>query len=245
MTDWSSCDSACTQVSLSYSGDQISYWASRMSAHNAGAWQGGWFLNDAWGSDATEDTRGGEDNNYADHNTMWAYSGHGAGPSNSAGETFVAPFCHAGTVSSCQYDAKNSDWGEHGGADATPYVGKARYLLWLTCYSVDVDPIHQWSPSMHRGLDVVMGYRGTSADSSTTDEVGGDLADRTFGDMVQWKPAWFWAMEDWWVDDVGSIFVSGSSSTDASSRRDNIMWNWGERTDGAYYNWFAWSWHNG
>ena len=40
------------------------------------------------------------------------------------------------------------------------------------------------------------------------DRVGGDLADAAFGDGKQWKPAWFWAMEDTWVDDTGEIPVS-------------------------------------
>jgi hypothetical protein len=95
-----------------------------------------------------------------------------------------------------------------------------------------------------RGNDVIMGYRGLSADSSTTDEVGEDLAEAAFNDGDSFKAAWFWAIEDWAVDDTGAILFSGVDQAQCENRRENLSASWARRND-TPFNYFCWSWHEG
>lgn len=90
-----------------------------------------------------------------------------------------------------------------------------------------------------------MGYKGLSADSSYTDEVAGDWADEAYGDNETFKSAWFWAVEDWWIDDVGGVYSSGEDGTHAAFRRDSLRRTWVRRPAGVLYYGGAWSWHNG
>lgn len=245
INNWSSCDSACNgNNSLSYTDDQIDDFDSAMSS--LGHTRNHKFANGSvWGSDYTEDLLNGQDYLYSDDSDIVVYSGHGGAPTYSSGQTFVAPLCHAGTSSSCTFNASNARFGERSGYYSSPNPGDTRWLLWFTCYSVHTAPNEQWGEAFYRGLEYVMGYRGTSADSSTTVEVPGDWVGAAISGSDTFKSAWFWAIEDWWVDDTGAVASTGPDSASSDYRRDNLKRTWARRSSTDLGNWISWSWHEG
>jgi len=142
--------------------------------------------------------------------------------------------CHtANGPSTCTLDVEHTRLGERSGYYATPNNGDLRWMIWGTCYSVDTLPGEQWGQTLARGPDAVMGYRGLSADSSYTDEVAEDFAEEAWGANDTIKASWFYAVEDWWIDDVGSLIVPsrvvGGTGADAMSARDNLKRTWARR----------------
>lgn len=242
---WGGCDASCSGAgSLSYTDDQIQDFAAKMKA--LGHTQKHLFGNTAvWASDLTEDGLGGQDHLYSDDSDIVAYSGHGSAPGTSSGQTFKAPLCKAGSTSSCWFDSKNARFGERSGTYSSPNPGNTRWLMWMTCYSVDTAPNEQWNEAFWLGLEYVMGYRGTSADSSTTVEVPGDWVDMAIGSSDTFKAAWFSAIEDWWVDDTGAVAASGPDSAASAYRRDNLKKSWARRASTDTGNYVSWSWHEG
>lgn len=245
MTSWSGCE--CSQSGLSYTDNQINMFTNKMTS--LGHTKNFKFSNsNTWAADVTEDKDfNGIDWLYGDKGTMFAFSGHGgAGTDSSGHQTFSVPFCKAHGTASCNFSAERARLGERTGTYATPHNGNLRYTMWLTCYSVHTKPIEQWSQAMNIGMDYVMGYRGTSADSTTTDEVPRDWAKKAMRSSNPWrfKKAWFWAIEDWWVNDTGAVLANGATEAQAKDRRSNYRRTWSGPHTSSYY-WYAWSWHKG
>ena len=244
MTSWSGCDSSCSSApSLSYTDDQILMFEGAMNAY--GHTHTHRYVNQSvWASDLVEDENfGGHDNLYSDDGDVYAYSGHGS--ADAEGKTFQIPMCKKGSTDSCWYNAEDSRFGERDTVYADVSPGKMRFMIYGTCFSVDKAPNYQWGQAFWYGTDVVMGYRGVSADSETTDEVMEDLVGEALGGAGDFKPSWFWAAEDWWVDDTASIMASGTDSTHAATRRDNLDRTWGRRAATPHHDTFAWAWHEG
>jgi len=245
LTSWSGCE--CSANGLSYTDNQINMFTSKMQS--LGHTKKFKYANtNTWSADVTEDRDFiGIDWLYGDNVDMFAFSGHGgAGTDTSGSQTFTAPFCKAQGTESCTFSAERARLGEQAGTYALPHPGKLRYMMWLTCFSVHSDPIGQWHQTMNIGLDYVMGYRGLSADSLTTDEVPRDWAEKAMRPSDPWrfKKAWFWAIEDWWVGDTGAVVANGATESNAIDRRDNYRRTWsGPHTTGHY--WYAWAWHEG
>lgn len=245
LTSWSGCE--CSGGSLSYTDNQIKMFRDKMTSLGHSK-RFVYSNSNTWASDVTEDRDfGGKDRFYGDTVDMFAFSGHGSAPNDSNGhQNFTAPFCKASGAPSCYFNANNARLGEKTGYYASPYSGVNKYSMWLTCYSVHTDPMAQWSQTMQTGHDYVMGYRGTSADSYTTDEVPRDWAKKAMRNSDPWrfKSAWFWAIEDWWVDDTGALIANGSDESHAINRRNKYKRTWsGPHTDNWY--WYAWAWHEG
>lgn len=242
MTSWDGC--ACSNSSLSYTDDQMDGFDSALASR--GHYRTHKFANSSvWASDYIEDVLGGQDNYYSDDSDIIAYSGHGSAPTYSSGQTYTASVCSAGSSSSCTFNSQNFRFGERGGYYSTPHSGNTRWALWFTCYSVDTQPDQQWGAALWEGLEYVMGYRNTSLDSYTTDEVPSDWVEKAIGDSDSFKSAWFWAIEDWWANDTGSLVSTGPDSATAAYRRDNLNKNWARRGAYDYGYWIAWSWHEG
>ncbi|WP_394843355.1 DUF6345 domain-containing protein [Pendulispora brunnea] len=251
MTSWSGCD--CSAGSLKYTDDQISYLISEMQ--DLGHQKKFFYKNtSSYSLDLIEDSLpNGYDAGYADGVDLFALSSHGGAPNDSNGkQTFSTPMCKSGSASassSCHFDANQSRMGEAAGPGqsqyATPHPGQARWWVFFTCYSVHTKPNEQWGQTLAHGGDTVLGYRGTSADSFTTDEVGEDLVDAVFDDGDTLKGGWFWAAEDWAVDDVASMVASGKTRDAAIYRRDKAVANWERRGSDSHHGWFAWAWHEG
>ncbi len=181
ISNWSGCPTTPSNCSLSpplsWTQNQATLFAGRMSV--LGNTQHFLYANSSvWSTDSVEDKDfGGQDNLYADNVDVYMFSGHGAAWSNAWGQTFAAPMCgtHAPGYS-CYMDAEYLRGGEEWGPYSTPNPGKLRWLLLATCYSVHDRPDEQWGQSFWYGMDMVLGYRGLSADSEMTDEVPMDLA---------------------------------------------------------------------
>lgn len=250
MTSWSGC--ACSQNSLSYPDDQIYYFDAKMRA--LGHTRKYLYSNkNVWTSDITED-RGfnGLDRIYGDTATMYIFSGHGGAPNDSNGQYFSVPFCKglngatSGSNGSCLASSRKMRMGEPS-TDyyGTPYRGYAAYIMWLTCYSVHTNPMQQWSQTMGVGTDYIMGYKNTSADSSYTDEVGEDWAAKAMGSgAYTFKSSWFYAVDDWWVNDTGGVVANGNTASDATYRRDNY-YRYSPATHPDYHGYYTWSWYEG
>lgn len=244
--NWSGCDSGCNTASrLRYTDDQINKFDSAMSSR--GHWLRHKFSNSlVWASDYVEDRDfSGGDRWYSDDSDIVVFSGHGGAGTDSGGQTFRAPMCRRGSVSSCRYDSSMSRFGERSGYYSSPSQGNTRWLMLLTCYSAHTAPHQQWGEAFSLGLEYLMGYRDTSLDSATTDEVGRDWVRVAIGGNQRFKPAWFWAIEDWWANDTGEVVSTGAQSWGSDNRRDNQVKTWGRRPATEWGSWISWSWHRG
>lgn len=249
MYDWSTADAACTgQTTLSYTDDQIRMLVSKFDERSNMHTRIAWFDNDAWSSDIAEDQLSGQDNSFADTADFYAYSGHGNGPVVDGVQKFTAPMRtkSAGYTEDCHADSTKMKLGDNAGTYfSTPSPGNARWIMWLACYSVDVNPDQQWFDVFQGRLQYVMGYRNTSVDSSNTDDVAATFANDAYvWNRYEFKATWFSAIEDWWFNDTGEVFTRGTSSTNASWRRDHLTS--GMLDDGAQNGgWWAYSYHQG
>jgi hypothetical protein len=244
MTSWLSCELLGVQP-LSHTDNQISQWRSYMiSFGHTSKWI---YANDnVWASDLSEDTTfGGQDNLYGDAVTMFGLSSHGSAPTVNGLQEYRTPSCHKGTMASPTFSAENAVLGEKAYGYASPNPGSARYLMFLTCNSVDTKAGEQWQQSFWYGLDVVMGYRGLSADASTTEEVGADMATMVWYRKKTFKSSWFYAIEDWAVDDTGALIVGGTDANAAAARRDSISGSTAARPSSTIHYYVAWAWHEG
>jgi len=249
LTSWSGCE--CAEPGLSYTDDQINYFNSRMSAK--GHTSLGTYANqDAWATDTTEDRAfNGSDNSYSDDAVAWAFSGHGAAYTDASGQQrFSAPMCFKGNAEyagDCNWKSVDTRLGEQAGTYyAWPNPGNNRYLVLATCFSVHTSPHQQWSPTMNRGTEFVMGYRGLSADSETTDEVLGDWVNNAYaGTVYTFKSSWFNAITDWWINDTGAVVSGGTSSSNAAWSRDNYSRSTARRRATDSWTYYAWSWFEG
>jgi uncharacterized protein DUF6345 len=243
MNSWAGC--ASSQNTLSYTDDQISLWLAKMQGlgHTRKFWYSDSLV---WASDLVEDDWGGQDNLYADAVDFYALSSHGGAGTDANGyQYWWTPTCSAGSFTTANPKSWDTSWDESlPNPLATPNVGWARFIMLMTCFSIDTKPNDQWAWPVSYGNDVIMGYKGLSADSSTTDEVGEDLGEAVFNDGDTFRAGWFWAIEDWSVDDTGGILFGGVDSAQCSTRRSGLKPSWARRTDVEFF-WFCWSHHEG
>jgi hypothetical protein len=244
---WSGCDADCrNQTKLNYTDDQIRMFTDAM--YDAGWGRAAWWRNgDVWGSDTRDDAYyGGQDNTYVDPYTMYIFSGHGTAKNAGTNQTYYAPMCHASHTSNNACYARSSSirLGERVGPDAAS-PGNIRFLILATCFSVHDLPQKQWGEQFRWGGDMIFGYRGLSADSEYTDEVPADFAWSAFDDDDRFKATWFWAIEDWWVDDTGSLITAGVNASHAHHRRDEMRNYWARRPNSEQHTYRTWTWHEG
>ena len=197
----------------------------------------------AWNSDFVEDQLGGTDNWGADDvHFMWM-SGHGVLVSSSLWEGHL---CKSSSYTACTYNTSKTYLGEVSGQSYSTTPGMLRFLALSTCDSVDrTNAANVWQPVFRRGRNLmyVMGYHGLSADSENTDEVGHDFADKTLGSAWTLKQEWFWAIEDWMINDTGALISAGDTEAEAISNRDNIRLTSDPNVTTPAV--MAWSWHEG
>jgi len=229
----------CASGNLSYTNDQCSKFMNRIDDWHTRKF---WYANgNAWNRDFVDESKGGTDNYTADSVHIMMISGHG----NRDTATFYGFLCKSSGWNYCNFNSSANQM--YLGETGTTYPGKLRFLILCTCHSVDKTyAANIWGPVFWRGyknLMYVMGYTGTSADSYTTDEVGEDFASKAAGSGWTLKQAWFWAIEDWWVNDTGALVSHGSNCTNAVYNRDNMKLNWSPAGQPPYC--VAWSWHGG
>jgi hypothetical protein len=245
MTDWSGCDTSAS--GLSQTDDQVNGFASVMDSHGHTR-IGLWGNQDVWATDVVDSWYGGTDYAEADRAQIYMLSSHGSAPTVGGSQHFQTPFCKKNGLADAWFDATTQGvWGGGG----NPYLmgNNLRWALLATCYSVDVHPDQQWghvfNTGGYNGFEYIMGYRGTSADSYTTDEVPGDWANSCIVGGSTFKSGWFSAAEDWWVDDTAEVMSGGTSASDAQNRRDNLTHSWPQRSMTTGWTQFYWSWHQG
>jgi len=247
MTSWNGCSGYNSlPASLSHTDDQINQWTSAMQAR--GFYKDFLFANrDVWTYDMEEDALGGSDNGYADSVNMFALSSHGGVDVSGGYQRFTTPTCGPSgnpVASSHRMSFAEKKWGTNV-PNANANSGFARWVMLFTCNSVHTKANEQWQFAFWNGLDAVLGYRGLSADASTTEEVGADYVDAAWGDGDTLKAAWFWAIEDWWEDDTGSLISGGKTGADASSRRDSLKVTSAPHSTTYIDYYYAWAYHEG
>jgi len=233
----------CSSGNLSYCNDQSTKFMNRIDN-----WHTRKFLytnSSAWNGDLIEDQLGvgGTDYPYGDEVHLLLISGHGGvGVS-----TFSGYLCKTSSYNSCSFSTDRTYFGEVAPqANSSAHPGKLRFLILCTCHSVDkVKAAAVWGPVFARGKNFmyVMGYTGTSADAEMTDEVPEDFAQKAAGSNWTLKQAWFWAIEDWWINDTGSLVSAGDTQAEAISNRDSMRLTWDPNV--SYPSWIAWAWHQG
>jgi len=248
MTSWSGCSGYPNGLpaSLSHTDDQINQWSSAMQGRNF--YRDFQFSNrDVRAYHLEEDSLGGQDNGYADRVDMYALSSHGSVDVSNGYQRYSTPTCGPSAnpfASSHRMSFAEKRW-DNNVPTAIPNSGWARWIMLFTCYSVDTKANEQWQFTFWNGLDAVLGYRGLSADASTTEEVGADYVDAAWGDGDTIKAAWFWAIEDWAVDDTGAMISGGKDGADAKWRRDNLKVSSAKHSTTYIDYYYAWSWHEG
>jgi hypothetical protein len=240
----------CSSGNLSYCNDQASMFIDKIDNWHTRKF---WYKNgNAWNSDLVEDGLGvgGTDYPYGDTVHILFVCGHGG----LSGNTYDGYLCKQSGYNFCSYNTNNVYLGETSGQAYSSHPGKLRFLILSTCHSVEIGPEGDrtapkiWMPVFSRGKNLmyVMGYHGTSADGETTDEVGEDFASKAAGSGWKLKKAWFWAIEDWWVDDTGAVISRGSSKAEAIGNRDSMKLDWTPPSSSLWPpTWWALAWHEG
>ena len=126
----------------------------------------------------------------------------------------------------------------------TPRTGNMRWAIFLTCYSVH-GPGESVGQATDYGFDYVMGYKNTSVDSHTTDEVGSDWVDAAIADGDSFKSAWFWAIEDWRPTIRAGSWRLERPLRSSESRRDHLVKSTARRPANEYHGFISWAWHAG
>lgn len=245
INSWSGCE--CWQDPLSYTSDQILWFNGAMYDHGHTALST--YVNqDVWSADITDEAFSGYDYFYSDDAAAWAYSGHGLEfKDGNNKQHFQVPFCNGGGLD-CNMDVTSTmRSGEQVPApNSSPYAGSMRWAILSTCFSVDTQAGEQWWNNMRYGTEYVVGFRGLSTDAEATDEFLEDFVEEAFAPNKAFKASWFYAVEDFWVDDTGGVISTGTSTSNAQSRRDN--WNpntTSRRAATPSFNYSAWSFHTG
>jgi hypothetical protein len=241
MTSWSGCDTS--QSGLSYTDDQVNQFAGAMDSSGLpriALWANG----NVWASDITDNANGGADSFNADAAELYVLSSHGINNPDSSGlQSYQTPMCHPGaSLSSPWFEGSFARWG--GGAGG----GTLRWAVLLTCFSVDSSPNLQWDNAFNgTQFEYIMGYRGLSADSTTTAEVARDWANSAIISTTanKFKASWFTATSDWFVNDTAEVMSGGADLASANNRRDNLTRVTTHRVAGQSWPVFAWSWQQG
>ncbi len=232
----------CSSGNLSYCNDQSSKFMNRIDN-----WHTRVFLfqdSSAWNADLVEDQLGvgGVDRFYGDNVHLMLTSGHGSQSST----TYSGYLCKSSGFNACSYSTSQTYFGEQAGQANSTNPGMLRFLILCTCFGIDKTLAPAiWRPVFARGRNFmyVMGYHGTSADSETTDEVPEDFAQKAGGEGWTLKQAWFWAIEDWWVNDTGAVVTGGDTEAEAVGNREGMKLTWDPNI--GWPSWIAWAWHEG
>ena len=251
MSDWSSCTACSSVSSLSYTQSQINQLDTELNSDGMSK-KFKFFNNYVWPSDLIEDYLGGLDYAYGDGVELYAISSHGMAPIiNSTVQLYRPTMCNASGGTTCYPYTDQMVFGEQSTSTyGATHSGRALWLILATCHSVDTSPGQQWKLPFQYGLEMVMGYKGTSADSPFTDEVLADFAENAFGGESKFKQVWFSATEDWYIDDTAGIITchgtnTGTTTEELTNRLSNYRRTWPKRYNDGTERACAYAYHEG
>ncbi len=247
MGTWKDC--ACSASALSYSKAQINQLQTQLNKAGMNKLYK-FFDGNVDNTDVIEDYFGGKDHLYADNAELYALSSHGDAPTVSNQQLYTPALCHKMNSALCAPYSNQFVMGEWVTSPYGVHIGKLRWLILSTCYSVHTSPHQQWQLPFKYGLDMIMGYRGKTKDSSTTDEVLADFAEHAFRGNSKFKKVWFSATEDWLVNDTASIMTchgqnTGTTEEHLEIRLNNYRKDWEKRLNNGIERTCMWSWHKG
>lgn len=250
MSNWSSCSECSTWSSLSYTQSQINQLDTELN--NDGMSKKYKFFNSyVWPKDLVEDQLGGYDYAYGDGVELYALSSHGDADYENNLQVYKPSMCSSTSGLECAPSSSEMVMGEQSSSIyGTVHPGRLLWLILATCFSVHTEPAQQWQLPFKYGLEMVMGYRGISADSPFTDEVLADFAENAFGGESKFKQVWFSATEDWYVDDTSGIITchgtnTGYTTDDLLNRLNNYRRTWTKRYNDGTVRACAYAYHEG
>jgi len=218
----------CHQDTLDYCDDRAHGFAVAMGNRgHARVFE--WGDTNAWETDFTHPTFGGDALNWSDDVHFCFFSDHGGNGGNVYSVAFSSQMRRCGSAASqWRLGAKQLKWFVADTCDAV--------LNTTTGHIVAV-----WAPPM-RGAHMVFGFIGLSADSWWTAGVGSDFGDRA-GRGSRLANAWLDAAYSWWTGDHPIAIVAGDSQYDAENRRENENIDWRD-WDVHATAWLAWKWRS-
>ena len=219
---------ACKQANLSYCDDQAEGFYNAMGSHGHTK-VFDWGQDNAWETDFTAPRAGGDSRNWSDDVHFCLYDSHGGNWDNALHITFAHEHRFCQSVST-DWDLGTNmlKWMVFAGCDAVLNTSAAHVgALWF-------GPM--------KGVHIVMGYIGTSADSWWTAGLGEDFADDVCdGDTI--AGSWCDEAYSFWTGDDSIAIAAGSTQSDAINRRENETLNWRDFSVTST-NWLAWKWRS-
>ena len=250
LDNWSGCSQCTTKTSLNYTHSQINQLDTELNSDGMGK-KFKFFNNYVWPNDMIEDELGGNDYAFADGVELYALSSHGDAVVENGQQVYYPSMCSYTENVACEPSSKKMVMGEQSSYTyGTVHPGRLLWLILATCFSVDTNPSQQWKLPFMYGLEMVMGYRGESADSTFTDEVLADFAGNAFGGESKFKQVWFSATEDWYIDDTSGIITchgtnTGYTTDDLINRLNNYRRTWTKRYNNGTQRACAYAHHQG
>jgi hypothetical protein len=92
-----------------------------------------------------------------------------------------------------------------------------------TLYWTDGNIWNRWWKAMSGGLIMSLGSHDIVYNGPTTDEVGEDFASNLQNGWTI-KSAWNDVLNDWAVDNDGTVLATGANQSNCTARRDNTKW---------------------
>jgi Family of unknown function (DUF6345) len=218
----------CKQSNLSYCDDQAEGFYNTMGGHGH-VRVFDWGQDNAWETDFTAPSFGGDSRNWTDNVHFCFYDSHGGNWDS----VLHIVFAHEHRF--CQ---SSSDEWELG-------AGILKWMVFAGCEAVlNTSAAHVgavWFGPM-RGVHIVMGYIGDAADSWWTDDLGSDFADDICGgDAI--AGSWCDRAYSFWTGDDSIAIAAGTTRDDAINRRENETLNWRDFPV-ASTSWLAWKWRS-
>jgi hypothetical protein len=218
----------CKQNSLSYCNAQAEGFYDTMGGHGH-TQVFDWGDDNAWETDFTAPRAGGDALNWSDNVHFCFYDSHGGNWSNTLNIAFAIQHRY------CLSSSPDWDLG----------AGMLKWVAFAGCDAVlNTSPDHivaVWGGPM-RGVHLVMGYLGESADSWWTAGLGSDVAgDICGGDAI--AGSWVDRAYSFWTGDHSIAIAAGATGEEAVNRRENETLNWRDY-DVTSTNWLAWKWRS-
>jgi hypothetical protein len=219
---------SCHQDSLDYCDDRAHGFISAMGSRgHTQVFE--WGDGNAWETDLTDPTFGGDSRNWSDNVHFYFFSDHGGNGGNVFSIAFAGKHRNCSSFSNqWRLGAKQLKWFVADTCDAVLNTTAAH--IWAT-----------WSPPM-RGAHIVFGFLGLSADSWWTAGVGADFGESA-GRAHRLSNAWLDAAYSWWTGDKPIAIAAGESQQDAINRRENETIDWRD-WDMRSTSWLAWKWRS-
>ncbi len=214
----------CTQNNLSYRDDHAVGFYNKMGAHGH-VKVFCWGNDDAWETDFSHPTHGGDSLNWTDNVHFMFYSDHGGNWSNTMHIAFSSQHRYCLSPS--------TEW--HLGSKMLKWFVMDCCQMVLNRTAAHIGAV--WFGPM-KGVHLIFGFIGNGTDSWWNDDLGSDFGeDAATGSRL--ASSWVNHAYSWWLDDDSIAIAAGATEAEAINRRENETVNWRDYNVSST-NWLAW-----